>query len=442
MVHRHGERVRTARARSLRGIRAVQITVLGGFCIVLALAALPAAAQPVPQGQSIVQPQPGNPAIEQRFMIGLGLLNAGRPDGAIPVFLSILASDPTLVRVRLELARAYFEAEQWSRARQEFFRVLSTDLPDSVRARVLGFIRAIDARRGFDWDLSVGVTTLGNRRRYDSDTVDLDVGFGAVPFTLDRSTESAIGMRITGDMTYRRALEQSMITAANTVAFAGLDLDLLDGPGSQFDDITFGLRAGLRFLGSRTSVAVTGFGRTRHVAGDAVEDRFGAEVSFERRTGFGGAMFGAVALARLDSAIAEDRDGHVVQALLGVRQSVGGRASLGTSIRVEENRVAFDLENYRDTEWRVFGSYDAAYGISLSPSLSVRYRDFRAPSPLFTASPDERALALELTLEKTDLFLGDGFSPFVTVGYTRVTSDIAAFAYDETQMRIGLERRF
>lgn len=357
------------------------------------------------------------------------------------MFLEILAIDPTLVRVRLELARAYFEAEQWTRARREFFTALSADLPEPVRIRVLGFIQAIDARRGFDWDLSVGIATIGDRRDYDSDTVELDFGFGPIPAAIPRQ-DNDLGVRLTGALSYRRALDQNPGAAAETVAFVGLDFDLLDGPGSDLDDHTLGARTGLRFLAARSSVVANIFARTRHASGRHFEDRYGVEVSFERRTAFGASVFGAASYAELDNATRDDLDGTAVQASIGVRRSIGGRASIGTSLRVEENRVDFDLQDYRDTEWRIFGSYDAPYGITLFPAVSFSYRDFLDPSPVFVKSPNERAVGIDLTLEKNDLFLGDGFSPFLRVSYERGRSDIDAFSYTEKRFQVGLERRF
>ena len=50
--------------------------------------------------------------IEQAFDYAMAALNAGQPRIAIPVLQAILADNPKLVRVRLELARAYFMAEQ------------------------------------------------------------------------------------------------------------------------------------------------------------------------------------------------------------------------------------------------------------------------------------------------------------------------------------------
>ncbi|URF47743.1 surface lipoprotein assembly modifier [Dinoroseobacter shibae] len=398
------------------------------------------AAQPALPGAARSTLPVDGAAIEARFLRGLALLNGGQAAAAIPLFLDILAGDPTLVRVRLELARAYFAAEQWSRAREEFFAVLSTDLPEPARLRVLGFIRAIDARRGFDWDLSIGLVTLGERRRYDSDTVDLEIAGTVLPFTLERDTDTEPGLRVTGAARWRQGLTR--VGATELVGFAGVDLDALEGPGARYDDITIGARTGVRFLGARSSVVAAAFGRSRHVAGDGFEDRFGLDLSFERRSAGGVSVFGAASWAVLDSAISDDRDGHAVAAQLGLRRSVGGRATLGAALRVEENRVAFDLEDYRDTELRVFGSYDAVRGITLRPELSLRYRDFRDPSPLFTASPNERAVQVALTVQKSDLFLGDGFSPFARVSHTRSRSDIDAYSYTESEVQIGLERRF
>lgn len=417
----------------------------GALCVLFLLLSMlwslgPAMSQTAPPTSDVVPTQPDGAAIERQFLTGLALLNARQAEAAIPLFLEILAVDPTLVRVRLELARAYFEAEQWSRARREFFTALSADLPEPVRLRVLGFIRAIDARRGFDWDLTVGLVTLGNQRDYDSDTIEL--GEDALPFQLNRNTDSALGARLTGAMSYRQALGRSAAGRTETVGFGRLDFDLLDGPGSEFDDLKVGVSTGLRFLGAQSSVVVSAFARTRHASGSSFEDRYGVEMTFERRTAFGASVFGAASYAEFDNTTRDDLDGTAVRGLLGIRRSLGGRASIGTSLRVEENRVDFDLDNYRDTEWRIFCSYEAAYGITLFPAIAMSYRDFLTPSPLFVQNPNERAIGVDLTLEKNDLFIGDGFSPFLRVSYERGRSDIDAYSYTETQFQIGLERRF
>lgn len=422
----------------------------GFLCLTLGLAGTGGLAQdsaPRPAPPDTAQPVAAGSdtalmAVERQFLIGLALLNTGRPNDAIPFFLDLLAADPTLVRVRLELARAYFEAELWARARQEFFTVLSGDLPEPVRLRILSFIRAIDARRGFDWNLSLALTSVGDGRDFDTDQADLNFGDGIFPFTFQRDTETALGLRVVGDATYRKALDTSLMTHADTVAFLGATLDLEDGPGSKFDDTSIGLQTGLRFLGDRTSLGLGLFGRTRYVEGRKAEDRYGLRLTFERRNLLGGSVFGSASVAQLESARAIALSGRVVTGELGFRRSLSGRASIGTSLRYEDNRLEDSFADYKDSQIRVFGSIDVAFGLTLSPTLYARYRDYDAPSPVLTASPDERGIGIELTVQKSDVFIADGFSPFVRISYERTKSDVDALSYTETGFQLGLERRF
>lgn len=84
--------------------------------------------------------------IEPRFLAGQTVLDAGRPAKAIPTFQNVLAQDPSLIWVLPELARTFFVAEIWQRARSEFFADLSANLPDLVLRNVRRFIRAVDSR--------------------------------------------------------------------------------------------------------------------------------------------------------------------------------------------------------------------------------------------------------------------------------------------------------
>ena len=96
--------------------------------------------------------------IENAFLQGLQLLEAGQPRKAVFLFRQILARDPNLPRVRLELARAYFMMQSWSESRAEFVSVLSGDIPLAAKKNILRFINAIDARRGFDWSAAIGIS--------------------------------------------------------------------------------------------------------------------------------------------------------------------------------------------------------------------------------------------------------------------------------------------
>lgn len=410
-----------------------------GLAMTLALAsAVPGsadeAARPV-QAVSAVE-------INERFLLGLRYLEGGRANEAIPIFLSILAIDPGLVRVRLELARAYFVVGQWSRSRREFFIVLSGDLPPAVRQNVLGFIRAIDARRGFDWNLSFGLTNVGDNRNYKTDTIVLDFDGAQLPFQLDRDTGNRVGLRATGTAVLRRPIDLGLGGNMATSLFFGGFADLTDAANSEYDDCILGLRGGLRWTGSRMTMSIAPVVRTRFLQGEHNEDQIGLEAAFERYSARGDSVFGFASFAQIDNRISEELDGQLLQARLGFRRSVASRSLIGVSIGYEDKHVSSGFDNYRRLTGRLFATTDVAFGLTLRPEIFFEQKRFKAPNPLLTANPDETSIGAALRVEKNDFFLGDGFSPFLSLGYQRTRSDIAAFSYDEPTVEFGLERRF
>ena len=75
-------------------------------------------------------------------------------DQAIAAFRTMLVADPGLVRVRLELARAFFFKGEDSLARQHFEAVLAGGVPEPVAANIHAFLAEIRARRR--WSLNAG----------------------------------------------------------------------------------------------------------------------------------------------------------------------------------------------------------------------------------------------------------------------------------------------
>jgi hypothetical protein len=196
-------------------------------------------------------------AIEASFLEGLAALERGENDAAIRIFRDILASRPDLPRVRLELARAYFQARQWARSRREFFAVLSGDVPKNVKTRIIQFLRAIDARRGFDWDLSVSFyTSPQSARDYDSDTVLIDFLGVPLPFRIERDNDGAYGVRAQGSGEYRFALPGLSGDGATVSGFGGADFDIFEGNGGSADDYLIGAEMGLH--GAWPSTTATG----------------------------------------------------------------------------------------------------------------------------------------------------------------------------------------
>ncbi|WP_425093293.1 tetratricopeptide repeat protein [Tropicimonas sp. S265A] len=406
-----------------------------------AIAAVLLLAAPV-HGQSLA-PDLNDPAqIEQVFRAGLSALNAGNSAAAVQYFTAILARDPSLTRVRLELGRAYLAAGEYGRARAEFLVALSGDLPAPVRQNVLGFIREIDARRGFEWAAEIALTEVGESRDFESDTLDLDFGFGPLPFTLNRDDTTRPGLEYALEATMRAPRGTFRPDTALGSLFGTLSLNGVEASGSELDETILGFRTGILRAAPQVTYGAALEGFSRFNAGRHTENRLGISVQAERRFATGQTVFGVLRGSEISHQRDNSLDGTLVFAVLGTQRPFSSRGSIGAEILAERQNVDNPLEDTRRYGLRAFASLDVRGGFTLRPSLLLEQRRFVNPSPLLTGNPDEDSIEAALRIEKNDLFFAGGFSPFLTLEARRTKSGIDAFSYRESGVRFGFESRF
>ncbi len=83
--------------------------------------------------------------VEDQYRLGLYQRETGLPFSSIDTLESVLSSDPSLNRARLELAVAYYRTLNFSRARAEAERVLNDPkTPDPVRLSVSSFLKQLE----------------------------------------------------------------------------------------------------------------------------------------------------------------------------------------------------------------------------------------------------------------------------------------------------------
>jgi len=385
----------------------------------------------------------GSPqAIEETFKAGLESLESGDPETAIRIFRGILAHNSNLPRVRLELARAYFHAREWERSRREFFAVLSGDIPDTVRSRIIQFLRAIDARRGFDWNLSVALATSAQASRdYDTDTVMLDVLGVPLPFTVERDNDGTYGVQVRGSAEFRHNISGHGATAQVT-GFGELQADIFEGNGGSADDRAIGANAGLRAIWPRTTASGSVSLSLREIGGEHFEDRAELRGALEWRHPDGVAVFGSGAIGLVDHHAAEFRDGTSMRARLGVARSIGGRSILGVALLAERLDADGAFESYTTLGGESFGSTDLGAGFDAAVRIFLLNQGFDARAPGFLERRDEWEYGFDIDLAKADLFVFGQFSPFVRAGFSRRDSSIDAFSYNEYRLDIGIRKAF
>ena len=223
------------------------------------------------------------------FLIGLaatglsqhpGVGDAGREallEEAIAAFRFMLINRPELVRVRLELARAFFLKGEDDLSREQFERVLAGNPPAPVVANVRSFLAQIQARRR--WTLRGGFA-LAPDTNIGATSEERVIYISGLPFERDAEelSTSGIGLSawLSGEYQYplgeRRRLR------------AGADVSRRDYGGSRFDQTFVSVHGGPRWLvGANAEASMLASVQRRWVAGDQLYDALGARLEGARR---------------------------------------------------------------------------------------------------------------------------------------------------------------
>lgn len=380
--------------------------------------------------------------IENAFLQGLQLLEAGQPRKAVFLFRQILARDPNLPRVRLELARAYFMMQSWSESRAEFVSVLSGDIPLAAKKNILRFINAIDARRGFDWSAAIGISLSPEAGRdYKTDTVFLDFFGTKLPFKVEREENDVIGLTFDGSAEVRRKLLDSS-EGPSVVGFVSASADVFEAEGTDHDDYIFGASTGPRFIWPQTTAFAAANGSVRYRSGDVYEDRMGISSAIEYRSETGFAPFLSVAYTDVNVHETEAQDGGLYSLRTGFSKSVSGNANVGVSVTFQHFDAQESYETYDAVGLSLLGRADLGAGFGATARASLRYTSYKSKAPLFLDKREEKQFGVDVEFVKNDVFLLDQFSPFVQLGYTYNDSSINIFTYNEYRFVIGVKNAF
>ena len=194
-------------------------------------------------------------------------------DEAIAIFHAMLVANPGLVRVRLELARAFFLKGEDELATRHFEAVLAGNPPEAVAANVRRFLDEIRARKR--WTYRAGFA-LAPDTNIGAGSDERTIYIYGLPFTRDAAelTTSGIGLVLWGGTEYQYPMND------RTRLRSGANLLRREHSGSQFDEASLSLHLGPRLLidpSTEGSVLVTarqhwlGTVKDHHALGGRIE---------------------------------------------------------------------------------------------------------------------------------------------------------------------------
>ena len=198
---------------------------------------------------------------------------------AITALRTILIDRPDLVRVRLELARAFFLNRDDGLARDHFERVLAGNPPPSVVANVQLFLDSIRARRRWSTYLGVALLPSTNIGRDPHENTIITVpGLPDFPFRPDETRKSGVGISVWAGGQYHYPLTERVRL------LLGSNASLQQYPGKEFDQMSLSGHVGPSWLAGRnTEVSLLTNVRKNWVGASLYSSDIGAKLQVGHR---------------------------------------------------------------------------------------------------------------------------------------------------------------
>lgn len=406
----------------------------------VAAAAL-AVAVSIPHCQA--QEAPSEVVVAEAFGLAMADLSAGNPELAIPLLRGILARDPELDRVRLELARAYFEAGQFGPAREQFRIVLSSpDLPEGVRKNILRFLQRTDEERELRTNFGFAlVAPSGSGRRYDSDTILLDIFGAPLLFELNRPEVPEVAIRFEGNVRKQWALGDSISGAQGSTYIRGRTA-FEEAEGVAFDKREVDVGTGVTLTWPRHTVSAELYASGLGISDELKEARVGTGLTYEARTASGRSYFASGNTAHLEDLENDAGSGTVAKFRMGLAQSIASTGSFSFAVGAEVRNAEREDFGYSSVDVLLAHKVDLEGGVSLTGSLHFELFEQEAPTPGFLEERVETEKGISLRAEKNDLFIANRYTPYFQIGFSRRDSSISAFSYEETRLEAGISSAF
>ena len=363
-------------------------------------------------------------------------------DEAITALHILLVRNPELVRVRLELARAFFLKGEDDLSQGHFERVLAGNPPETVAANVNTFLSQIRARRRWSMHLGFAIAPDTNIGTSSAErTIYISTPFGRLPFQREAEelTTSGVGFAIWAGGEYQHPVGERLRLRL------GADLGRREYKKSQFDKMSASVHAGPRWLlGPRTEASLLANVRRQWTANAPTSDSFGGRVEVRHRLTQRFAANAEVAWNERRNRTDTFLDGPATSL------SLGGAWTVSPTLRVDVG-AGFGQDRPESTRWHhdrrwLRGGLSVALprGFSVSSSVRLGRAEYEGDWAFYTGTAEPRAdrtRSLRVSVHNRAFTVG-GFSPQLAIVRERRTSNAQLYGYKRTSGELSFVRQF
>ncbi len=356
---------------------------------------------------------------------------------AITAFHDILIHRPGLIRVRLELARAFFLKGEDALSRRHFERVLAGKPLPVIAANVNRFLQTIRNRHRWRGYLGAALAPDTNI----NGTSDAEFIFiNGLPFRRSEASRasSGIGVMAWGGGEYAYPLSDRWRLRT------GLDFHHTEYERTSNDRLFLASHVGPRLLyNPRTAFSLLGVLRRFWLAGHPYIDTVGGRLEANHRLTQRLSLNGSGEYTRRTFPTVRSRDGTSLMLQLGAAYLVGPtiQVTLGGGYEAQDARSTIWKNERR---WiRAGVSVVLPWGLTAGATSEVHWTDFRGNWFPFTdgdARHDRRQLYRGTLLSRAVTLYG--FSPQVVLTHEIIDSNAQLYSYDRNRAELRFVRQF
>lgn len=155
--------------------------------------------------------------VKYDYLLGIAALDSGKPDKATLAFERVLAVNPNFAGARLDMARAYFQLGDLTRAKAELDTVLAENPPPAARITINRYLEAIDKLE---------------QAKKTAKTAYAEASFGRDSNVNNSTSQSQIAVPALGNLIF--TLDPTNVKRGDTYALFGVGGDIAHDVGSGY----------------------------------------------------------------------------------------------------------------------------------------------------------------------------------------------------------------
>ncbi len=369
-------------------------------------------------------------------------------DEAIGAFHTMLVARPDLVRVRLELARAFFLKGEDALARRHFEQVLAGKPPAAVALNVSRFLNIMRARKR--WSLRVGMA-LAPDTNIGAGSDERIIYINGLPFRRNQEvlTTSGVGISawVGGEYQYPLGDSGTGAGARSWRLRAGGDFSRKEYRESEFDRMTVSGHVGPRWLIGRASEASLLLSGLHHWTGKVVEEPSHRDIGLriEGRHRLNQRTTANARASRHERRYDERThlDGPVTDVSLGLGWVASPTLRIDAGLGWGSERPEMERER-NSSRWVQLGATALLpWGFTVGGSGTLRWTDYEGDwFPFVVGTPrSDLTRTIRLFAHNRALTL-EGFSPQLSVTQEQRTTNAQLYDYQRTFGELRFVRLF